>query len=97
MNFEFLKGLKGLDEAYRPCTDAEELLRSKPYWSMAASRKGAEMLAKFIYMAAHYSAAEYMTFADILHDQQVLRFINDRSVIQEFHHNKQFLHHYKNY
>ena len=86
MNFDFLKGLRGLDEAYRPCTDAEELLRSKPYWSMAASRKGAEMLAKFIYMAAHYSAAEYMSFADILHDQQVQNFINDKSVIREFHH-----------
>ncbi len=26
MNFEFLKGLKGMDAVYRPCTNAEELV-----------------------------------------------------------------------
>jgi len=86
MNFDFLKGLKGLEVAYGPCKDAEELLKLKPYWSMVASRKGAELLAKFIYMAAHYSAAEQMTFSDILYDPLVQKYINDRSVLREFHH-----------
>lgn len=30
MNFDFLKGLRGLDTVYGSCTDAEELVRSKP-------------------------------------------------------------------
>ena len=86
MNFEFLKGLRGLDGIYKPCKDAEELAISKPYMSMFASRKSAELLAKLIYIASHYSAVEELSFVDILRDEQVQQFINDRSVMRAFHH-----------
>ena len=86
MNFEFLRGLKGLNDLYKPCKDAEELAISKPYMSMFASRKSAELLAKFIYIAAYYSAVEGMTFADILSDAKVQEFINNRGVLRAFHH-----------
>lgn len=85
MNFDFLKGLNGLDAAYKPCTDAEELVKSKPYLSLIAARKSAELLAKFVYMAAHSSVLDGLTFADILADYQVKRFINDRNVMDAFH------------
>lgn len=85
MNFDFLKGLKGLDIVYGPCTDAEELVKSKPYLSLTAARKSAELLAKFIYMAAHATALQELTFADILSDYQVRQFINNRNVMDAFH------------
>ncbi len=85
MNFNFLKGLKGLDTVYKPCTDAEELVKSKPYLSLIAARKSAELLAKFVYMAAHASELQNLTFADILADYQVRNFINDRHVMDAFH------------
>lgn len=85
MNFDFLKGLKGLDTVYKPCTDAEELVKSKPYLSLIAARKSAELLAKFVYMAAHASALDSLTFADILADYQVRSFINNRHVMDAFH------------
>lgn len=85
MNFDFLKGLRGLDTVYGSCSDAEELVRSKPYLSLTAARKSAELLAKFIYMAAHASVLQELTFADILSDYQVKRFINDRGVMDAFH------------
>ena len=85
MNFDFLKGLKGLGVVYGPCTDAEELVRSKPYLSLTAARKSAELLAKFIYMAAHTTALQELTFADILSDYQVRQFINNRNVMDAFH------------
>ena len=71
MNFNFLKGLKGLDTVYKPCTDAEELVKSKPYLSLIAARKSAELLAKFVYMAAHASELQNLTFADILADSYI--------------------------
>lgn len=85
MNFEFLKGLKGMDVVYGSCTDAEELVKSKPYLSLTAARKSAELLAKFTYMAAHATRLQELTFADILSDYQVRQFINDRNVVDAFH------------
>ena len=85
MNFEFLKGLKGLDAVYAPCADAEELVKSKPYLSLTAARKSAELLAKLIYIASHASALEGLTFADILADTQVRNYIHDRDVMDAFH------------
>lgn len=80
MNFEFLKGLRGLDAVYAPCADAEELVKSKPYLSLTAARKSAELLAKLIYIASHASALEGLTFADILADTQVRNYIHDASL-----------------
>lgn len=85
MNFEFLKDLRGLDIVYQPCTDAEELVKSKPYLSLTAARKSAELLAKFIYMAAHTDTLQGLTFADILADPQVRNFVHNRNVMDAFH------------
>ena len=86
MNFEFLKGLNALEKLYKPCKDAEELAISYPYMSMIASRKSAELLAKLIYIAAHYFAAEELSFVDILRDEKVQQFISNRNVMRAFHH-----------
>ena len=85
MNFDFLKGLRGLDTVYGSCTDAEELVRSKPYLSLTAARKSAELLAKLIYIAAHATVLQELTFADILADAQVKNYIHDRNVMDAFH------------
>lgn len=85
MNFEFLKGLRVLDTVYGPCSDAEELVKSKPYLSLTAARKSAELLAKFVYMAAHATALQELSFVEILSDYQVRQFINDRNVMDAFH------------
>lgn len=53
MNLEFLKDLNGLNRVYRPCDDAESMDRCRPAISMNQSRKGAELLAKFVYLVAH--------------------------------------------
>ena len=85
MNFDFLRELKGLKTVYTSCRDAEELVIAKPYLSMTASRKSAELLAKFIYLAAHADKMEGLTFADILADPKVKSFVHDRDIMDAFH------------
>lgn len=85
MNFEFLKGLKGLGYVYENCSNAEKLARTMPVQSVITSRKCAELLAKFIYMAAHNQAMEELTFADILSDMTVRKYVNNRQVMDAFH------------
>ena len=64
MNFEFLKGLTGLGYVYENCSNAEKLAVNMPVQSVFTSRKSAELLAKFIYLAAHNQEVEMLTFAD---------------------------------
>lgn len=85
MNFEFLQSLKGLKELYIPCKDAEELVVSKPYLSMTASRKSAEALARFIYLNAYKHASGSLGFAEILTDYTVKKYINSRDVLHALH------------
>ena len=85
MNFDFLKGVRGLGALYENCNNAEKLAMSMPVQSVFTSRKSAELLAKFLYMAAHNQEMEDLSFADILSDQAVKRFINNRDVMDAFH------------
>lgn len=85
MNFDFLKGLTGLDAAYRPSTSAEKLLKSDPNSSMVLSRNSAELLARFIYLSAYCKEAQFMNFVDILADPKVRRFLNNPKVMDAFH------------
>ena len=85
MNFEFLKDLRGLGYIYENCNNAEKLAVNMPVQSVFTSRKSAELLAKFIYMAAHNQQMEELTFADILSDITFKRFVNSRDVIDAFH------------
>lgn len=85
MNFEFVKGLRGLGNLYERCSNAEKLAVSMPDESMFAARKTAELLAKFIYMTAHKQRMERMNFLDILSDEAVQDFINSRDVMNAFH------------
>lgn len=85
MNFEFLKNLRGLGYVYENCNNAEKLAMTMPVQSVFTSRKSAELLAKFIYMAAHNQEMEGLTFADILSDITVRRFVKSRDVMDAFH------------
>lgn len=85
MNFDFLKDLRGLGYVYENCCNAEKLAVTMPVQSVFTSRKSAELLAKFIYMAAHNQAMEEQTFADILSDITVRRFVNSRDIMDAFH------------
>ena len=85
MNFEFLKNLRGLDGLYDNCSNAEKLARTMPVQSIFTSRKSAELLAKFIYMAACNQQMEEMTFADVLSDWTFKNFIRSRDVLDAFH------------
>lgn len=85
MNFDFLKDLSGLSYAYEHCKDAEELATTKPYLSITASRKSAELLAKFIYINAHSEEISNLSFFDILSDSVVQDYIQDRSILNAFH------------
>ncbi len=85
MNFEFLRNLRGLGYIYENCTNAEKLVSSMPVQSVFTSRKSAELLAKFIYMAAHNQEMENLSFADILADVTVRNFIHNRNIMDAFH------------
>ncbi|MGI6671059.1 MAG: hypothetical protein ACOX58_05760 [Christensenellales bacterium] len=85
MNFDFLKDLRGLGYVYENCNNAEKLAMTMPVQSMFTARKSAELLAKFIYLAAHNEKMESMNFVDILGDPTVRDFINDRKVMNAFH------------
>ena len=85
MNFEFLNGLAGLGKIYKSCSNAEKLAISMPEQSVFTSRKSAELIAKFIYLAAHNQIMEGMTFKDVLDDLTFRRFIGNRDVIDAFH------------
>lgn len=85
MNFDFLKDLCGLGRIYENCSNAEKLAVTMPVQSVFTSRKSAESLAKFIYMTAHKQEMENLSFADILSDSTVRKFINNREVMDAFH------------
>ena len=85
MNFDFLKNLRGLGYIYENCNNAEKLAISLPVQSVFTSRKSAELLAKFIYMAAHNQEMSDLTFSDILSDTTVRRFLNSRDIMDAFH------------
>ena len=85
MNFEFLKNLRGLGDLYDNCNNAEKLARTMPAQSIFTSRNCAELLAKFIYMAACNQKMEQMTFADILSDWTFRNFIRNKEVMDAFH------------
>ena len=53
MNFDFLKGLRGLGYVYENCNNAQKLAMTMPVQSVFTARKSAELLAKFIYIAAN--------------------------------------------
>ena len=85
MNFDFLKGLCGLDDIYEDCTNAEKLAVSMPVQSLFTSRRSAENLARFIYMTAHKEKMEGLSFMDILSDDTFRKFIRNREVMDAFH------------
>ena len=85
MNFEFLKDLRGLGYIYENCNNAEKLAVNMPVQSVFTSRKSAELLAKFIYMAAHNQQMEDLTFAEILSDFTFRKYINSKDVMDAFH------------
>lgn len=85
MNFDFMSNLEGINRAYVPCKDAEELAYTKPYLSMTASRKSAELLAKFIYLVAHSNEMEDMPFVEILSDYTTKNYIQSSKVMDAFH------------
>ena len=53
MNFDFLKGLRGFGYVYENCNNAEKLAMTMPVQSVFTASKSAELLAKFIYIAAN--------------------------------------------
>lgn len=85
MNFEFMKGLGSLDKAFESCANAEELALSKPDLSMISSRKSAEVLAKFVFLVAHSEDIGFLSFADVLADPVVKRYLNSVAVLDAFH------------
>lgn len=85
MNFEFMKSIDGLNKVYTYCNNAEELAKSMPYNSEFSARKSAETIAKYVYRVAHNEAATYLSFADILRDPIVKKYIGNREVIDAFH------------
>lgn len=85
MNFDFLKDLRGLGTIYENCNNAEKLAMTMPVQSVFTARKSAELLAKFIYLAAHNEQIGLLSFADILSDPVVREFIHNRHVMNAFH------------
>ncbi len=85
MNFEFMKGLGSLDKVSDSCMNAEELAISKPDLSIISSRKSAEVIAKFVLFMAHSEECESLTFADILADSVVKKYLNSVAVLDAFH------------
>lgn len=81
MNFDFLKDLCGLGHVYEDCKKAEELAAAMPAQSMLAASKSAELIARFIYMASHNQETEGVDFADILSDDTVADFVDNRYLI----------------
>lgn len=85
MNFEFLKNLRGLGLIYENCANAEKLAVSMPVQSVFTSRKSAELLAKFIYLAAHHQKAEELSFVEILSDPTFRNYVHNRDMMDAFH------------
>lgn len=52
-----------------------------PAQSMLAASKSAELIAKFVYMAAHDQETEGVDFADVLSDATVADFVDNRYLI----------------
>lgn len=85
MNFEYIKNVDGLGKVYKYCNNAEELAISMPYLSEFASRKSAEIIAKYVYSIAHAEEMERLDFFGILQDPAVKGFLSSKSLIDAFH------------
>ena len=87
MNFDFLKDVCGLGHVYENCNNAEKLATTMPEQSLITSRKSAELLAKFIYMAAHKQKMSGMSLANILSDETVKKFVSygNKDILTAFH------------
>lgn len=85
MNFEFLKNLQAMNNIYEDCSNAEKLVKTMPVQSISSARRCAEGFAKFIYMDVYRHQADQMSFAEILSDNQVRKFIDSRDVMDAFH------------
>ncbi len=85
MNFDFLKNLDVISMVYKPCSDAESFAKCRPGISMTQSRKGAELLAKLVYVVARAQETERIPFSELLADPSVRSFFNDNRVLNAFH------------
>lgn len=86
MNFDFLKDLDVLKKVYKYCGDAEKCAVTTPYISMFITRKSAETLAKLIYYKVYrINKVNNLSFVDILSDDKIKTYINNKSVINAFH------------
>lgn len=85
MNFDFIKGLNGLSKAYDSCVNAEELAISKPDLSIVSARKSAEVFAKAVFLIANRETIDDLSFADILANPVVKRYLDNKDILDAFH------------
>ena len=85
MNFEFLKDLRSMKYVYEDCSNAEKLVKTMPVQSISSARRCAEGLAKFIFMDVYGQQMGQVSFAEILSDNKVRKFIDSRDVMDAFH------------
>ena len=72
MNFDYLKKFPKLRKLWGYCSDAEQLVYTRPYLSGMSARQALEYLVKLVY-ASKIAPVDGLTMFDMLDDQ---RFIN---------------------
>lgn len=85
MNFDFLKGVTGLEKLYDHCSKAERLALSFPDLSCTSSRAALEFVVNLIYVSAIPQDTSGMTLFEKVTNPSFVNFINDETIITSIH------------
>ena len=84
MNFDYLKKFPNLRKLTGFCSDAEQLVYSRPYLSGMSARQALEYLVKLVY-AAKVAPTDGLTMFDMLDDQRFIDWLGDNYVLNTIH------------
>ena len=85
MNFDFLKGVSGLEKLYDHCRKAEQLAGPFPDLSCTSARAALEYVVNLVYASVIRQDASGMTLFEKVTDQAFVNYINDETILTAIH------------
>lgn len=84
MNFDYLKKFPKLRKLWGYCSDAEQLVYTRPHLSGVSARQALEYLVKLVY-ASKIAPAGELTLFDMLDDPRFINWIHDSYLLNSIH------------
>ena len=84
MNFDYLKKFPKLRKLWGYCSDAEQLVYTRPYLSGMSARQALEYLVKLVY-ASKIAPADGLALFNMLDDQRFIDWLHDNYLLNAIH------------